>query len=334
MSPALTAGARMLRQQILQTPQQLAEGIRLTPQRKLPRPPPPTQIVFAGMGGSALYADLLLDHINQELGIPSQVHRSYGLPTGLDRKTLVIVSSYSGNTEETLSALKTALHHNYSVLVLAHGGELLRIAKNKRLPYIAIPACAQPRYSVNYMFSAVHHVLSRPGWVHPCVGELTALAQWLKHQNLDSYGAKLAKRLKGAIPLVYAPPEYASIARTAKIKINENAKVPAFYNVLPELNHNEMVGFTRPLAKFHALFLTDSKQSSPMRARIKATTEAINQTGVPSTIINLKGRTLLERTFYANLLFDWTSYHLALGYGIDPMPVDMVEQFKARLKRI
>jgi glucose/mannose-6-phosphate isomerase len=325
----LPPGAPRLRRQILDFPGQFTAGAELARGLRVARP---SELVIAGMGGSALFADLLLAHLGDELRLPVRVHRSYGLPARTDPRALVLCSSYSGGTEETLSAFSEALRRRLPVLVFSHGGELLRLARARRFPAVVVPECAQPRYSPGYLFGALHEVLSSLGLTHACREELARLTAFLRKQKLEPEGKRIARALKGAIPLVYSTPEYAAAARTSKIKFNENSKTPAFHNSFPELNHNEMVGFTRSPAKFHALLLTDGHEETGMARRIRATADVLRDRGLGVTEVRLKGTSHLERMFYATTLFDWASYHLALENGVDPLPVQLVERFKERLR--
>lgn len=325
-------GAESLRRQIIEFPPQLTAGTKLVPLLKLSKP---TELVFCGMGGSALYADLLLMHLEGELTIPTRIHRDYGLPANVSKDALVIACSYSGNTEETISSLEASLKARLKTVVIAHGGKMLDIAKAEGIPHIIIPECIQPRYSPGYMFSAAHQLLSYLGLAHQCEKEMEKLTKWLGAQRgIENLGKTLAQQLKGKVPLIYSSSGYRAVARIGKIKINENAKVPAFYNELPEMNHNEMVGFTRPLAKYHSIILTDGDESPQMKLRIKATQSVLGEQDITSSEVQLEGETNLQRAFYGLLYFDWASYHLAMEYGIDPVPVEMVERFKGMLKRV
>ena len=147
-------------------------------------------------------------------------------------------------------------------------------------------------------------------------------------QNYESHGKRLAKKLKGKTPIIYSSTYFKSLANIWKIKINENAKTPAFWNYFPELNHNEMVGFTLPQADFFFLMLKDDKDHPQNKKRFSVMKKMMKKQGMSSEIIAIEGKDLFEKVFATLALGDWTSYYLALEYGIDPTPVEMVEKFK------
>jgi glucose/mannose-6-phosphate isomerase len=144
----------------------------------------------------------------------------------------------------------------------------------------------------------------------------------------EKMGQELAKKLSGKTPVVYASPKYKSVAMVWKIKINENAKTPAFWNFFPELNHNEMVGFTNPQGKFFIIMLKDTDDNPKNLKRYQATADLLNGIGIDSEIIDMEGNNVFLKMFSSINYADWASYYLALAYGQDPTPVDLVEKLK------
>jgi len=278
---------------------------------------------LVGMGGSALAGDLLNCWI-PELGL--QVQRNYSCPL-VDSTTLLFACSYSGNTEETLSAFKEAFDSGAQVVAIASGGRLEEEALGLGLPFVKLPEGIQPRCATGYFFSAMTSILEESGFFSGRVDEVSDL-----HVSADEQTAKkMASKLKGVIPLVYSSDEWEAVARTCKIKFNENAKIPAFYNVFPELDHNEMVGFANPMAKFHALLLRDSEDHERVKKRMDATQGLLEKKGVKCSSFEMQGASRLEKMFSTLYFFDWVSFSLALAYGIDPEPVEMVEDLKRQL---
>jgi glucose/mannose-6-phosphate isomerase len=149
---------------------------------------------------------------------------------------------------------------------------------------------------------------------------------------LEIIGKELAEKFFHKTPIIYSTDKYRSLAMIFKIKINENAKTPAFWNYFPELSHNEMVGFTLPQADFHVLTLADSEEHPQNKKRIAITSDLFKERGIDMTIFEIKGTEIFSKIFSTLLLGDWTSYHLALAYGQDPTPVEMVEDLKKRLQ--
>lgn len=296
-------------------------------------------IILAGMGGSGHPGDLLNSvHVTN---VPLTVHRSYDVPlvaprAKWGRNPLVIVSSYSGNTEEALSAYHRAHTKNYSLLINTAGGELKELSEHENIPLSLIDHPGmQPRHTLLASFTGVASALINSGLADDIRSDLTKAAVHLETTTptLETPSMQLAHSLAGTTPIVAASHNLAFAAQNFKIQINENAKTPAFWNEFPELNHNEMVGFTHPQGKFHAIFLRDKDDHPRIRARMDVTRELYEQWGIPVSMIDIKGSTLLEKLFYATIAGLWTSYYLALEYGIDPIPVEGVESFKAQLKK-
>ncbi len=292
--------------------------------------------LLVGMGGSHLQGDIFQTIAP---GFNLSVHQDYGLPPWpLDtlKKTLVIASSYSGNTEETLSAFQEAVERRIPVAALSIGGKLLTLAKEQTVPYVQIPDTGiQPRAALGFTFKALAKLVGRDDIVH----EAAALTQRLEASDLEKEGKELAETLRGKIPVIYASNKNYSIAYNWKIKFNETAKIPAFYNLFPELNHNEMTGFdvvdsTRSLSeKFSFLFLKDSDDHPRIQKRMGILQGLFDERGLPVRILELREGSRLSKVFSSLLLGDWVSYHLAEYYGVEPEQVPMVEEFKKLMQR-
>ena len=147
-------------------------------------------------------------------------------------------------------------------------------------------------------------------------------------EHHENQGKELASKIRGKTPVIYSSPKYKPVAMIWKIKINENAKTPAFWNFFPELDHNEMVGFTNPQGKFFIIMLKDSEDDPRNLKRFDATSKLLREKGVESEIVEMHGNNVFSKMFSSLNLADWTSYYLALEYGQDPTPVDMVEKLK------
>lgn len=293
------------------------------------------EVLVCGMGGSAFPGDFLGFHARPR-GVPVHVSRDYevrDLPLG--PHVLALVSSYSGDTEETLSALEQVRAAGCRVVTVSAGGRLARIAQESGLPHVRFERPSpgfQPRSAMGYFFGAFATVLENAGLLTGVREDLRALAEHLRGLDLDTEARRLAERLWDRIPVVYATGRYAeTAARVIKIKLNENAKMPAFFNTLPELNHNELVGFTRLTGPFSAILLEDPDLSPAMARRLAVTAETLESVGVPVDVVSLPQVPPLHRLFGVLHLFDLVSVHIALRAGIDPTPVAMVEDFKRRL---
>ena len=289
--------------------------------------------IVAGMGGSALSAGLLK---NAFPNLNIAVHRNYGLPNVPIKELkdhLFIVSSYSGNTEEAIDALSAARKAKLAVAVVATGGKLLKIAIDNKLPYVQMPDHGiQPRMALGFSCIALLKLMGKETEIR----KMSALAT-LDSDKFEAAGRTLAGKLLGKIPVVYASDKNGSLAYTWKIKFNETAKIPAFSNIFPELNHNEMVGFSgegetkKITEKFFFLFLRDKKDDSRVRRRMEVLEDVFKDLRLDFATIDSDGKNDPERIFSSLMLADWVTYYLAYKYGADPEAVPLVEKFKKLL---
>jgi glucose/mannose-6-phosphate isomerase len=309
--------------------------------QSLPRIPsgPFTRAVIVGMGGSALPADVVISAFGEKLRGPVTVVRHYHLPP-VDEQTLVIASSFSGSTEETLSAVEGLPRGLKNAAVVTAGGQLQTLGDQRgfaviRIPVEREPRGFQPRSAVGYFVTYFARVLSAAGLMADVGAELGSVSSFLRQIQVRKDAEDVAVWVQDRIPVVYTDERHLmSIARIAKIKFNENAKRPAFFNALPEANHNEMIGYVKPLAKFGALYLHDESSHPKVRQRFQVMAETFRRDGLEHVAFRewtMPGTTLLERTFAALVFAEWCSYTVALLDGFDPTPVDLVEKFKAAL---
>lgn len=295
---------------------------------------PYSRVIVAGMGGSHLAADLLR---GWDVSLPLSVHSDYGLPhiSEADRaNTLFIASSYSGNTEETIDAYRAATTAGLPTAAIAVGGVLIDLVKADGRPYIQLPNTGiQPRSALGFSFRALLKLLNRTG----AYEESGRLAESLHPAEFEEEGKALAQRLAGRLPVVYASTRNSSIAYNWKIKLNETGKIPAFCNVVPEMNHNEMTSFdvmdeTRALSStLSFIFLRDDDDHPRNQKRMEVTAYLLKERGFPVETISLRGATSLEKLFGSLLLADWTAVYTAEQYGLESEQVPMVEDFKKRI---
>lgn len=295
------------------------------------------KVVLCGMGGSALIGDILSYLKNNNYSplivkLPVYIHRSYGLSNETDQNALIICISYSGNTEEPLSAYDKAKQDNLEIAAITSGGKLAELCQQNKTPWVKIPSGLEPRMSLGYQLSALVKIFMAYGLLAASAhNELVGLSKKIIPLEFENESKVLCQKLNRKIPIIYSSDKNLALARIWKIKFNENTKIPAFFNIFPELNHNEMVGWTNPSGPFHFLFLEDADDLTQVQKRMKLTSELLKQKGLPVDFIKLSGDNALEKLFSGIALGDWLSYHLALFYGIDPTPVEMVEEFKKRL---
>lgn len=304
---------------------------------------PITNIVVAGMGGSALAALLAQSWFKSELGIPFEVVRSYDLPAYVGHNTLVIVSSYSGNTEETLSCLEQAEVRGAQIGVIASSGKLIDDASSYRIAHVPLPADLQPRMAVIYNLCALVGLLSHFGVVaRDKLDEITRCAEWLHSESAKwgsdvptekNYAKQLAQQAVGKTAIFYGGTLTAPVAYKWKISWNENAKNVAFWNELPEFNHNEFIGWTsHPIEKPFAVFDIISNLEHPqILKRFEVSDRLLSGQRPKSTVINLAGDSVIEQMLWGSILADFVSIYVAILNGVDPTPVPLIEKLKKEL---
>ena len=287
------------------------------------------KIVFAGLGGSALPGDVAKNALSY-LKIPIIVHKSYELPETVDSSTLLFIISYSGNTEEALSSYKLARGKGCKTVIITSGGKLRDIAEKDKRPLILVPPGIQPRQALGYLFFSVLRVLQNSGIIKDQTEDVKRIAEHLKNNEFKMYGEELSTKLIDKTPVIYASEPMWAVAEIWKIAFNENSKTTAFWNYLPELNHNEMVGWTNPKGDYYVIFLKEDDCPRDIAKRFKVTKDMIAKKVLTSELL-IKGNSKLMKIFTAIYMAHWTSYFLALKYGIDPTPVEMVEEFKKKI---
>lgn len=320
---------------ITDSPEQLKVGLSLAENIKILGDF--KNVIICGIGGSALPYDILNSVVRPE--IPVYIHRDYNLPEFANSQSLIICISYSGNTEEGVSSLKEAVNKNLKVVAIATGGKFEEIAKENKILFVKIPSGIQPRSATGYLFSALVKVLINSAIIKDISFNILDLVSELKDANeeLQKEGKKLAKKIEKKIPIIYASNTFETVAHILKIKFNENSKIPAFYNVFPELNHNEMVGYTgiKKLGSknFVVIILQNSEDHLRTQKRMKLTANLIKKSGVKVEFIEVKKGSVMFKIFSTLLLGDWISYYTALNQKVDPSPVKLVEDFKKQMAK-
>lgn len=300
-------------------------------------------VVLGGMGGSALYAVFLNSWPG--LSVPFEISRNYNVPNYVDEHTLFIASSYSGNTEETLSALDEAEQKKAQIVVLAAGGKLAERAEQAGYPLILVPGGIQPRMSSFYCLSGLIQLLEPLGLIpEGSLRDLRSAGEWLSTQvkawaptvpTADNPAKQLAQELMGKSVVVYSGPKLAPAANKWKICMNENAKNVAWWNQLPEFNHNEFIGWSsHPVDKPYAIVDIRSSLEHPrVQKRFEVTERLLSGKRPAPEVVEVQGDTLIKQLLWAASMGDFTSLYVALLNGLNPTPVDLVEKFKDELNR-
>lgn len=297
-------------------------------------------VVVTGLGGSAISGDLFANFFKDEFNIPFYVNRSYNLPEFVNKNTLLVVSSYSGNTEETISVLNSALKKKCRIVCITSGGRIEKIALKNKIPVVKILPGFHPRYALGLSFFSLLKIMSKlkiievkPSLINSIIKlykEKAKLYSKEKNPALDK-----AEQLLGYIPVIYSAEGYtSSIGYRLKCQFNENSKLSAFQNILPEMNHNEIVGwesFNESFIKLKVINIVDKNYPSQMQKRFEITSEILSQAGVE--IINLESS---EKSFKVRLmdliyLSDWITYYTGVLRGFDPAEIRNIDLLKNKL---
>ena len=301
------------------------------------------KVVILGMGGSAIGGDLVSSLAVNEATLPIIVCRDYNLPKFVDDQTLVIASSYSGMTEETLTAFDQALNTKAKKLAISTGGKLKAIAEEKGVPVFTVDYKAPPRAALPYSFLTILGILQKLGCIKDksadaaeIVDVLRKLSQKISESAPTSQNPakQLAQRLYGKLPVIYGAGIVSETARRWKTQINENSKAWAFHEVFPELNHNAVVGYQFPqelASKIFVVFLRSNLLHERTLLRYEITQQMLKQAKIEYQIVNAEGKSPLSHIASLVLFGDYVSYYLALLYQTDPTPVKVIDYLKERL---
>jgi glucose/mannose-6-phosphate isomerase len=303
-------------------------------------------VALAGLGGSAIGGDLVRSYLAGRLKVPFFICRNYTLPDFVDSSSLVFVSSYSGNTEETLSAFQDASARGARIICLTSGGRVEEISGRDQLPLVKLPKGFQPRAALGYSFVPVLALLEKLGFVQ---GEETRIRKtgeflednkkkYLLEAETETNPAKqLALKLHGKLPIIYAATDHFDAVSTRwKGQFCENAKMLAFCNVFPEFNHNELVGWN-VLSDYRddlkVVILRDREDHPRIKRRMEIVKSIIEQHKVEVIQVQSSGDELLSRTFSLIQLGDFVSFYLAILNGEDPSPVKVIDHLKGELAK-
>jgi glucose/mannose-6-phosphate isomerase len=309
-------------------PQQIREGVQLGKEVKIKGEF--SNIVVTGMGGSGIPGDLL-KAVLSGCKLPIIVNKDYSIPGFVSKNSLVFVISYSGNTEETLSAFKEAQKKRATIVVLTSGGKLRDLARQANLPIVVIPSGLPPRSAVAYLLFPMLVILHNAGITKLDVGEIKSTIESLKNAEFDSKAKELANHLQGKIPIIYSGPQHEAVALRWKQEFNENSKSHAFYNVFSELDHNEITAYQEAKDTFHIILLRDEREHAQNKKRMDHMKQLLKDRKIPVTEIMLKGLNPLVKIFTAIYMGDLTSYYLAQKYNVDPVDTHIIEDLKKKL---
>jgi len=304
---------------------------------------PISRVVVVGMGGSALAALLARAWFSPELNVPIEVVRAYNVPGYVDYNTLVVVSSYSGNTEETLSGLKDAQMRNAQIAIITAGGKLEAAAKEGNIAHVLLPAGLPQRMTTIFNLRALTALFAHFGVIsYDHFAEIADQADWLNEQTKfwtadvttdKNYAKQLALLAVGKTPVFYAGSIMAPVAYKWKISWNENAKNVAFWDEYPEFNHNEFMGWaSHPVEKPFVIFdLLSNFEHPRVIKRFEISDRLLSGMRPKANTVQLKGRSVIAQMLWGSILADFVSTYVAILNGVDPTPVSLIEKLKKEM---
>jgi len=301
----------------------------------------PSRVLVVGMGGSAISGDYLAAWADAESAVPVRVSRAYRLPAWVDSQTLVLAFSYSGNTEETLASFVQAREKGAMLAAMSTGGRLEVLAQRSDVPFARVEADLQPRVAIGAAFTTAALLVDRLG-LWPTEDSLGRAAKTLEglvaplHPDVsveENEAKRSALALDSVVPAIYGAGPLLPAARRFANQLNENAKVLAWHGEMPEMNHNELVGWhgDDDLDRFAAVFLRDEAEHPQDGARYDFTADVIQKRGGEVIQHNASGETIPERLLSHTLTGDAVSVYLAALRGVDPTPVDIISTLKSRV---
>jgi glucose/mannose-6-phosphate isomerase len=305
----------------------------------------PDVVIVAGMGGSGIGGELLKDWARDRITVPIDVCKEYSLPAYACKNTLVFVISYSGETEETLSAFCDAIKRNCTIICISSGGKLHEFAEKLSFPHLLVPSGMVPRATLPYLFMPLVTTIEKIGLVSGVNDEISETTRVLEQVSADNspekplsrnFSKNLAKNVSGTVPAVYGFGFYRTVAQRLKTQFNENSKNPAKWEVFPELDHNEIVGWEAAAEFancFSAILVRDAEEPAEIRQRIEVTKELMNQQIKKIYEIHSLGESRLAKMASVICTGDFTSVYLAILRGIDPTPVKTITLLKGKLEQ-
>ncbi|MFH1004712.1 MAG: bifunctional phosphoglucose/phosphomannose isomerase [Bacteroidota bacterium] len=294
-------------------------------------------VLISGLGGSGIGGTIVSELMAIEANVPITVNKGYFIPNFVNENTLVIISSYSGNTEETINVMELALKRNAIVICVTSGGKISDIAKSKSLDIITIPEKMPPRACLGYSLTQLFFIL---GFYH-IIGKnfkskIEASVKLLEEEktNIITEAKSIAEKISKKIPVIYATTYFEGVAVRFRQQINENAKMLCWHHVIPEMNHNELVGWKQKNEDLAVIIFRDTNEFERNNTRIEINKKIISQ--YTSTLIEIwsKGNSQIEKTIYFIHLGDWISYFLAEQSGVDAVEVKVIDYLKDELSKI
>ena len=294
-------------------------------------------VVVTGLGGSGIGGSIVQNYVFDKMKIPFLVNKDYSLPSFINSKSLVIVCSYSGNTEETLMAMQEAIRKRATIVCITSGGKVADIANKKKIDCILVPAGMPPRTCLGYSLVQILYVLAQYSLItNQFEKDLLRTIKQMKDGELETQkkAMAIAKKLLGKLPIIYSAGNFEGVAIRFRQQLNENSKVLAWHGVVPEMNHNELVGWKDQADDKAVIILRNKEDFDRVQTRIEINKKIIKK--YTKTIIEIysEGKSYLEEAFYIIHLTDWVSVFLSDLRGVDSMEVKVIDFLKNSLAKV
>lgn len=295
---------------------------------------PIRNVLISGLGGSGIGGTILSNVLRDDVAVPIIVNKEYQIPAFVNENSLVIISSYSGNTEETLSALMQAFKKSAQIVCITSGGLVQEYAETNDIDYVLIDGGAPPRSAfgqsfVQLLYILFHLGLLEDGFKQYLQDSITLLDN--EEEEIKKQAKEIAQKLNGKIPVIYSDAKFEGVSIRFRQQINENSKMLCWHHVVPEMNHNELVGWREKNEKIAVVFLRNNKDFERNQERMEFTKEVVSQYTNEVVEIYSKGDYDLVRSMYLIHLTDWVSYYLAEIKGVDAVEVDVISKLKNKL---
>jgi len=296
---------------------------------------PVQQVLITGLGGSGIGGTILSELLAGTARVPIVVNKDYNIPAWVGKQTLVVACSYSGNTEETLAAAKQAAAQGAQMAAVTSGGQLLELALQEKMPLVKLPEGYPPRAAFGHGLICLMALLAgcKIGTWNPDV--LYQVAEHLDNQSeeIKQKAKQLAAKIATRIPVLYAAEGLAGVAVRWRQQINENGKMLCWHHILPEMNHNELVGWAGGDNRMAVLFLRSSDDHPRTAMRMDLNKEIVARHCDTVEEVYALGNNRLERMYYLILFGDWLSYYLSIERNVDPIEVDVITHLKSELAK-
>ena len=319
-------------------PTQLREAVEIGKSALITKSPFPIRhVLVTGLGGSGMGANVVMDLLGSTLRVPMAVNKDYYLPGYVNKNTLLIASSYSGNTEETVMALQQGIGSGAKIVCVTSGGKMAKIANNHGLDLVLLPAGRPPRGCLGYSMVQQMFILHKLGLMgKTLLSDIEKAAELLEKEmdGIQALAQKYANKWHQKLPILYAPEGYGSVGIRWRQQINENSKMLCWHHVIPEMNHNELVGWRNNCPDVAVVWLRNRDDFQRTSVRMDINKEIVEHFTASSIEVWSKGKTAVEKAFYLVHLGDWMSLYLAELRNVDPVEIKVIDYLKGELAKV